>query len=62
MFDTSVFCLLQVTPPTTIPKIREKNHGPPKVPEKRKQMISSEALRKQSQAGKIQKTLNYGIS
>ena len=59
MFDTSVFCLLQVTPPTTIPKISEKNPGL-KIPTKRKHLVSSESLRKQANA-KIQKTLDYGI-
>ena len=57
MFDTSVFCLLQITPPTTIPK----NHVL-KVPSKRKaKLISTQSLQKKANAGKVvQKALSYG--
>ena len=56
---TSVFCLLQVTPPAKIPNISEKNPGL-KLPKKRKHLVSSETLIKQAKAAKMQKALTYG--
>ena len=50
MFDTSVFCLLQVTPPTTKPKVSENIPGP-KLQPKRKNYVSSAEVQKQAKAG-----------
>jgi hypothetical protein len=58
MFDTSVFCLLQVTPPTTKPKVSENNPGP-KLQPKRKNYVSSAEVQKQAKVGKIQKVLTF---
>ena len=61
MFDTSVFCLIQVTPPTTKPKVSENNPGP-KVQPKRKRYVSSANVQAQAQAkgAKTQKSLTFG--
>lgn len=59
MFDTSVFCLLQVTPPATKPKVSETNPGL-KVPSKHINYVSSAEVQKQAaKAPKIQKVLAF---
>ena len=59
MFDTSLLCLLQVTPPTTKPKVRENNPGQ-KLQPTRKNYVSIANVQKLAKAGKIQKALTYG--
>ena len=59
MFDTSVFCLLQVTPPTTKPKVSEPIPGPKLQPKRKSYVSSAEVLKQARGPGKIQKALTY---
>ena len=59
MFDISVFCLLQVTPPTTKPKVNENNPGP-KLQPKHKNYVSSANMQAQAKAANSQKVLIFG--
>nr|GEU51441.1 hypothetical protein [Tanacetum cinerariifolium] len=59
VFDTSVFCLLQVTPPTTIQKISDYTSAP-KLQSKQKNYVSRETMQRQARTGKSHMSLNYG--
>ena len=63
MFDTCGFCLLQVTPPTSIEKVTGENKTAPKLKTKRKATyVSSATVQKQARAKLTrQKSLNLGL-